>query len=133
MSKFTNFFFVIVLIIGFFVRFFNLSSVPPSLNWDEVSFGYNAYSILETGRDEFGRKWPLYFQSLGDNKLPVYVYLTVISIKFFGFTDFAVRFPSALLGVLAVLFTYLMVLELLKNKPIALLSALFLAVSPEFD
>jgi len=130
MSKFTNFFFVIVLIIGFFVRFFNLSSVPPSLNWDEVSFGYNAYSILETGRDEFGRKWPLYFQSLGDNKLPVYMYLTVISIKFFGFTDFAVRFPSALLGFLLIILVYLLAIELFKKKSIALFSALTIAILP---
>ena len=130
MSKFTNSFFVAVLIISFIVRFFDLSSVPPSLNWDEVSYGYNAYSILETGRDEFSEKLPLYFQSLDDDKLPVYMYLTAASIEIFGFSDFAVRFPSAIMGFLLIILVYLLAIELFKKKSIALFSALTIAILP---
>jgi hypothetical protein len=32
---------------------------PPGLNYDKAAFGYNAYCLLETGRDEFGQKFPL--------------------------------------------------------------------------
>jgi len=103
----------IVLLIAAFFRFYRFPNVPPSLNWDEVAYGYNAYSVLKTGRDEFGMFLPLYFRSLDDYKLPVYTYLTTGSIVLFGYNDFAVRFPSAFLGVLTVLLTFFLTRELL--------------------
>ncbi len=125
-----NWILLLIIIIASFLRFYQLGQNPPSLDWDETAHGYNAYSILKTGRDEYGIRLPLSFRSFDDYKPPIYTYLVVPSIAIFDLNDFAVRFPSALLGVLAVLFTYLMVYELLRNKPIALVSSLFLAISP---
>jgi len=119
-----------IIVLATILRFWQLGQNPPSLNWDETAHGYNAYSILKTVRDEYGYKFPLSFRSFDDYKPPIYTYLVVPSIAVFGLNDFAVRFPSALLGVLTVIFTYLMVLKLFKNKNIALLSSLFLAISP---
>jgi len=112
------------------LRFYQLGQNPPSLDWDETAHGYNAYSILKTGRDEYGYKSPLSFRSFDDYKPPLYTYLVVPSVALFGLNNFAVRFPSATLGVLAVVFCYFMVFELFKNRNIALLSSLFLAISP---
>ena len=42
----------LIILVGFLLRFYNVWSNPPSLYWDEVSQGNNAYSILKTGRDE---------------------------------------------------------------------------------
>jgi len=120
----------LVLLLAGFLRFYKLTEAPPSLNWDEVSHGYNAYSILKTGRDEWGKLFPHIFKAYGDYKLPVYIYVTTVSIAAFGLNDFAVRFPSALFGLLSVLFTYLLVKKLFKNDLVALLSAFFLAISP---
>ena len=120
----------LILLISFVLRFYQLTENPPALNWDEVSHGYNAYSILKTGQDEWGVSWPGIFRAYGDYKLPVYIYATSLSISLFGLNDFAVRFPSALAGVLAVLLTYLLVKELFKNQKAALLAAFFLAISP---
>jgi 4-amino-4-deoxy-L-arabinose transferase-like glycosyltransferase len=87
--------FCIVLIAAFF-RFFQLGINPPSLTWDEVALGYNAYSLGLDGKDEFGQFLPTAFiESFGDYKPPMYAYLDIIPIKIFGLTDFAVRFPSA--------------------------------------
>ncbi len=72
----------------------------------------------------------MYFRSFDDYKPPLYTYLVVPSVAVFGLGNFAVRFPSALLGSFAVLFTYLMVFELFKNKKIALLTSFFIAISP---
>lgn len=127
-----------IFLLAFFVRFYALGSVPPSLNADEVAIGYNAYSILKTEKDEFGSRFPLVFRSFDDYKMPVYVYLTVPSIAVFGLTDFAVRFPSAFFGVLSVLCTYFLVKELFKKSKnvkfkleyFPLLAAFFLAISP---
>lgn len=120
----------LVLLVAVFFRFYHFPSNPPSLNWDEAAFGYNAYSILKTGKDEFGKTLPLYFRSLDDYKLPVYTYLTVLSVAVFGLTDFAVRFPSALIGVGTVGLIGMMAWFLTKNRWIAILSAFFMAILP---
>lgn len=125
-----NLILLLILTIAAFLRFYQLGVNPPSVNWDEAASGYNAYSILKTGRDEYGYFMPLFFRSFDDYKPPLYTYLVVPSVALFGLNNFAVRFPSAVLGFLCVLFTYLMVKELFKNKNIALISALFLAISP---
>lgn len=117
------------------LRFWQLTQIPPSLYWDEVSQAYNAYSVLTTAKDEHQEFLPLArFQAFGDYKAPVNIYLTVISMFIFGRNDFAVRFPSAFLGTLTVLLTYFLVRELfaksLSSNTIALFSAFFLAISP---
>ena len=121
---------ILILILSAVLRFYKLGTNPPALDWDETAHGYNAYSILKTARDEYGYKLPLYFRSFDDYKPPIYTYLVVPSVAIFGLNNFAVRFPSAFLGVGSVLFTYLIVFELLKKKEIAYMSALFLAISP---
>ena len=45
--------------LAFFLRIYKVTQIPPALSWDEVSIGYNAYSILKTGRDEHGRYMPV--------------------------------------------------------------------------
>lgn len=126
--------FVAVLLLGAFLRFYQLGAIPHSLEWDEVSIGYNAYSILQTGKDEYGESFPTAFRAFGEYKQPVYVYLDAAAISAFGMNAFAVRFPSALFGTLTILFVYLLVFELFKKYPfartISFLSMLAFAVSP---
>ncbi|MBU1200463.1 glycosyltransferase family 39 protein [Patescibacteria group bacterium] len=124
---------LILALITFFAfgqRFYQIQTNPPSLNWDEVSHGYNAYSILKTGADEWGARFPLIFKAFGDYKLPVYIYLTAIPVYFLGLTPIAVRLVSVLAGTLAIPAIYLLVVQLLNNKKIGLLAALLLAISP---
>ncbi|OGD85896.1 hypothetical protein A2Z23_02965 [Candidatus Curtissbacteria bacterium RBG_16_39_7] len=126
----TNFLLALIIFLAAFLRLFALNLSPPSLNWDEVSHGYNAYSILTTGKDEWGQSFPLTsFRIFGDYKLPFYIYLTA-PLTAFGLNEWTVRMVSALSGVGAVLFTFLLVQKLFKNQLLSLLSALFLAFSP---
>ncbi len=124
----------IITFIGLTSRFYNLGVVPPSLNWDEVSIGYNSYSVLKTGRDEYGELLPLSFRSFGDYKQPLYFYFAIPSIFLFDLTPFAVRFPSAILGSLSIVFVFFLVQELFftsKRKTIiASLTALLYSLSP---
>ncbi len=123
--------FSLIIILAFALRVFNLAQVPPSLYWDEVSLGYNAYSILKTGKDEHGVRLPVTnFAAFGDYKPPGHIYLTVPSIYIFGLNEFAVRFPSAIFGTLTVILTYLLAIRLFNNKKIALVASLLLAISP---
>lgn len=99
-----------------FLRLFLLSQVPPSLSHDEVAIGYNAYSILRTGKDEYGTPFPLLFRSFDDYKLPGMVYATVPSIALFGLTEWGVRLPSAVFGIGAIFIFFFFVRELLQKN-----------------
>lgn len=123
--------FSLILVLAFFLRFFLLGRNPPSLYWDEASLGYNAYSILTTGRDEHGEVMPLArFIAYGDYKPPGYIYSTVLSIFIFGLTEFAVRFPSAISGLMLVFVVFFLVRRLFYKEKIALFAAFFTAISP---
>jgi len=125
---------IFALLLGAILRLYQLGSVPNALTWDEAALGYNTYSIIKTGRDEFGKFLPIIFKSFGDYKPGLYVYLAIPSIAILGLTEFAVRFPSALAGILAIYGVFLFVSEIFredKNKTLmASLSALSLAIMP---
>ncbi len=112
------------------LRFYKLGSVPYGFYQDESAIGYNALSILETGKDEYGKSFPLYFKSFGDYKLPIYIYSTVVSLAVFGLNEFAVRFPSAFFGLLTVIAFYFFVNELTKSKKLSLIATVLLAINP---
>ena len=107
--------FILACIVGLalFLRIYKVTQIPPSLSWDEVSIGYNAYSILKTGRDEHGKFFPVdAFVAYGDYKPVLPVYLTVPFVALFGLNELAVRLPSVIAGTLTVFLTYFLVLGL---------------------
>ena len=112
------------------LRVVGISSFPVGFTQDEAGLGYDAYSLLLTGKDQWGKSLPLVLRSFGDFKMPLYSYLAIPSVYLLGLNEFSVRLPNAILGSLAVLTTFLMVSKITKRKELGLLSALFLAVSP---
>jgi 4-amino-4-deoxy-L-arabinose transferase-like glycosyltransferase len=118
-----------IIILAALLRLLWLPSVPPSLNWDEISMGYTAYSVANTGMDEWGEKLPLLFRSYGEWKSPVYIYILVPLVKIFGMQAWTIRLPSALAGILAVYLTYLIGRRLYSDK-VGLWAAFFLSISP---
>jgi 4-amino-4-deoxy-L-arabinose transferase-like glycosyltransferase len=129
----------LVLVLAFVLRFYRLGDYP-ALNADEAAIGYNVYSLIETGRDEHGNAWPIHFQSFNDYKPGLYFYMVLPFVKFFGLNTWAVRIPSAALGVVTIYIVYLLVKELFisykirspitDHRSLALISALLLAISP---
>lgn len=131
MGKFTTYILVVlVVILAFVLRFYKVNEIPPSLNWDEASIAYNAYSVLQTGRDEWGQFLPVHFRSYGEYKLPLQIYASIPAIAVFGLSEFGVRITPVFYGTLTVLFLYFLAKELTKNKWIGLLSSFLLAISP---
>lgn len=128
--NFKYFILALIILLAAVLRLWGLGSVPVSPDWDEAALGYNAYSILHTGRDEYGKFLPVVLKSFGDYKPALYVYTIIPFLPFFDLSVVAVRLPSALLGTLSVYITYLLIKELFKRKDLALLSAFFLAISP---
>lgn len=130
-----------IILLAFLLRVPFLETFPAGFTPDEASFGYDAYSLLKTGKDQWGRALPLYLESFGDFKPPLYAYLTVPSVALFGLTKFATRLPSGLIGTAAVYVVFLLTKEfyrfgfsrILKRVDadiMASITALLLAVSP---
>ncbi len=137
MKNFKKIYWQIALVLLIFLfalglRLYRLGQYPNGLLWDEAALGYNAFSILKTGRDEYGKLLPVIFKSFGDYKPGFYVYLTVPSIALFGLNEFAVRFPSAVLGALTVPLFFLLLRESFTSSSFwkAWLASLLLAISP---
>lgn len=126
----SNVILILIVVLAFFLRFYKVTVSPPSLNWDETSIAYNAYSILKTGKDEWGVKFPLNFKSYGEYKLPVQIYASIPGIAILGLNELGVRITPIVYGTLTVLLLYFLANLLFKDKRIALLSAFILAVSP---
>lgn len=129
MKKTTLFLLLITLLSGL-LRVYNLNSFPAGLNADEAAIGYNAYSLLQTGKDEYGEILPLSFKSFGDYKPGLYFYFVMPFVAIFGLNEWAVRLPSALFGIATVVLVFFLSRKIFKNELVALISALFLAISP---
>lgn len=125
---------ILILLLAFFLRFYHLDRVPPSPSLDEVSLGWNAYSILQTGRDEYGTKFPILLRAYDDWRPALYVYLIIPFIKVFGLSVLSVRLPSVLLSLVTVLTVYFLTKELFRNSSFSILYSLFsillLSLSP---
>lgn len=130
MFKKINFLLLLIFFLGFVLRFWNLGSIPSGFDADEAAFGYNSYSILKTGADEYGKILPLTLKSFGEYKPALYSYLAIPFVYFFGLTPFAVRLPSAIFGSLTVVLFYFFISNLFKNKRLALFASIILAISP---
>jgi 4-amino-4-deoxy-L-arabinose transferase-like glycosyltransferase len=120
----------VIIVAASFLRLYKLDQVPPSLSWDEVDVGYNAYTIAYWGKDEWGVRFPIVFKSFEDYKHPVHIYLTSLSVLLGGLNDFSVRLPAAIFGVLNVLLIYFLAKELFKSQFLGIVSSAVLAISP---
>lgn len=129
-KEYLGYFVLIILLSAGFLRFWQVSRIPPGLFGDEVDTGYQAYSILKTGKDYFGNFLPIHFQSLGDWRVPLYIYLDTLFVAIFGLTELTVRLPAVILGILSVLVVFFLTQRFIKNKNIALISSFLLTISP---
>lgn len=133
MRRFTYLPLILILFLGFFLRFYQLGSLPTILNRDEAALAYNALLIDEVEKDEWQESTPLTFKSFGDYKLPGYIYLLSFLYKFLPANDLLVRLPSALAGLALVYLTYLWAKDLFKlRKRYALFASFIVAVLPIF-
>lgn len=131
MNRYITSLFLGILIIGSFVlRFYKVTQDPPALNWDEVSIGYNAYSILKTGKDEWNQPFPIHFKSYGEYKLPVQIYASIPAIYLLGLNELGVRITPVIYGTITVLVMFFLGYELFASEIAGLVAAFLLGISP---
>ena len=125
----------LIIVLAAFLRLWQLGSIPPSVSIDEASIGYNAYSVIKTGLDEYG-SFPLVSQrGYDDWRRSTYLFLTIPFIKLFGLNAVSIRLPSVILSILTILAIYFIVLRLFPKQAnfpqnLALSAAFLLAISP---
>ncbi len=139
MKHLTLILFVLIVSISFFLNFYRLGEVPGGFHRDEAYLGYNAYSILKTGKDMSGNFIPSHLESFLYTPAG-YAYLTLLSMLIFGLSEFSVRLPSAFFAVSTVIALFYLTRALLsfvkssfsvsQVRYISLLTAFFYAVTP---
>src|SRR3989344_517563 len=120
----------LIIILAATLRIYRLDSAPPSLSWDETAVGYNAWTIANWGRDEYGKVFPAFFKSFSDDKHPVHIYATAVSVKLLGLSEFSTRLPSALFGILNVLLIFFLAKLMFSSEILGLFASVLLTISP---
>ncbi len=120
---------VLIIILGFLLRIWNIDKFPATLYGDEQSFAWNAYNILKLGQDEYGNPYPLQFKAFDDYKAPVPVYLLVPFINVFGLNIFSIRLPIVIASTISIIAVFFLARLFLSYK-VSLLVAFLFSVSP---
>ena len=121
-------FFIIVL--AALSRLYRLETLPQAFFTDEAALGYNGWSLLTTGQDEWGARLPLVMRSFDDYKPAIYSYLTIPGIMIAGLNQATSRLPAAIFGVLLPLVIYYLIKNITKKDSIALVTALIIVLTP---
>lgn len=129
MSPIERWIFFLLLFIGFALLLFRFPAVPWGLHQDEMSSAYESYSLLHTGADRWGYRWPVYFVSWGSGQSVLQAYLNIPFVAMFGLTRMGVRLLPMLLNLLCLPTFFFAVRRWYGNRP-ALLALAFLALSP---
>jgi 4-amino-4-deoxy-L-arabinose transferase-like glycosyltransferase len=112
------------------LRVYRLVDLPAGFFCDEAGNGYNSYSLLHSGRDETGARWPLYVWSFQTSyKNPVFLYSTMLPMALLGASELAVRLTAALYGFATVVAMFFLG-RALMGPIVGLIAALLLAVCP---
>lgn len=120
-----------IFLLGLLLRTFGLSDYPQGFHVDEAKAGWNAVSLMTTGKDDWGNPFPLHYNSFGDFRPTGYFYSIVPFLLVFGQNEFAVRFPAAIFGAFTIIILFYLCLAISRNnKKTAYFSSLILAVSP---
>jgi len=120
----------IIITIGSIVRLVLIGSVPPGLNQDEASIGYDAYAILHYGIDRNGIHNPIHLIAWGSGQNALYAYFSMPFIYLLGLTPLTTRAVSIIFGIIGLLAFYYLVKRLSNNKHLGLISMFLLAISP---
>ena len=127
-----NWLLILTIILGWFLLTYRLGSIPSGVYVDEAVANYDAYSILNTFKDHFGKNLPVYFKFFGSYTPGLYVYIQTIFIKIFGLNSYSIRLLSviSMLSVAVVIYWFLKKNKLLRLEKMAWLAVLMFLVTP---
>lgn len=118
---------------GIFVvalHFWQLEAAPSGFYVDEAGIGLAARGMALDARDDHAVAWPLFFESFGDWKNPVEIYLVAAAVKLFGPTITVIRAVPSALSLLTAALLAVLVWDLFRRRWLAIATFLVGAVVP---
>jgi 4-amino-4-deoxy-L-arabinose transferase-like glycosyltransferase len=122
-------FLFLIFLVGLLTRCLYFGSIPAGLNADEAAIGYQAYSLLQTGQDEFGFHFPAVLSSWGSGQNALYAWLLMPLIKIWGLNTIILRLPNLLFGLISLIIFYLLIKKLAGRRT-GMISFAILAICP---
>lgn len=118
------------IVVGFAIYTYGVPGDPPGFFTDESSIAYNAWTISQSGKDEYGVFLPLYFRALDEYKNPVFIYLLASLYYFTGPSILVARLLSCTLGFLAAVVLGLLAARISRRLCIGVTVALTALLTP---
>ncbi len=123
-------------IVVFATYSWRLHDSPVYLTADEIVIGLQGHSLASTGHDLRGRSLPLYFQ-IDEFRMkgtiwyqPMIMYSMALVLKFAAFTEWAVRLPAVIVGVLDVILIFFAARAIYGRATVGAAAALMLFLTP---
>lgn len=118
-----------IILLGTFLRFYALGSLPYGLNQDEASAGYDAWALLTSGIDRNGDHWPVLFVSWGSGQNALMTYLSIPFIRIFSLNEMSIRIVNALFGSISLVVFWLLSRKI-RGSRFGLTALLLLCLNP---
>lgn len=118
----SNYILIGIILLSTILNFYNLGE--RALQQDEAI--YAAQSAILDGHDEFRQNFLPYSRSATNFQIEQFI--TSISFRLLGISEFSSRLPTALMGVMSVILIYILA-ETLFNSRVGLFSAFIMAVN----
>ena len=117
----------LIMLLAMFLRFHQLQAIPAGVDGDQGADGFGAKRILR------GEEYPVYLSNRWGVH-PMHTYLVALSFAVWGISLWAIRFASAVVGVLTIPVLFWLAKELFptaEDTPslVAILSAFWIGTS----
>lgn len=117
----------LLLLVSSILIFFKFNLIPQNISFDEIEF---TRLTLSLDNSQY-----IPYSNLATGHSTLYFYIILLSFKIFGVTNFALRLPSAIFGILSILVFFILLKNVLKEggKPyFSFLGAFILTTSRWF-
>lgn len=115
---------------AFFIRFYKVDQIPNGLYYDEIDSGYQARSLIQTGKDYRGTLSPFFVNSNVEERTPIPIYFTALSTLTFRTPELQVRMADVMLGTINILLVFILIMQWRKNYLNAIITAFVFAANP---
>lgn len=120
--KKNSLFILLIILLGFFFRFYRFDTIPFGLNHDGAQDALQAISILQ-----HPLPYKVYFA--GGSGETLFKYYLALTMHLFGISVWTIKFASTFLSFLTIPIFYLLAKKLTKNRYIAFSATFLLAIS----
>lgn len=119
-----------IVLVAAVLRLIHFGQSPPGMNQDEAVNAWTAWSLLNTGKDQYGISWPIfYYRGLGGNNTTLFMYLLMPFQIIGGMSVITTRLPAAICGILTIPLIYYVGSRMFDRR-VGLLAALILTFNP---